>query len=535
MPARFDWVPFWYEPMEMIQKREVREIFVIKSAQTGGTFSMIIVPLLWQICEHPAPTMLAGPTEQLTDAFVEERVKAAIQWCCKPAAAKYRRARIDHANIRFPEMIFSVSHSGSSAGMKSRPIEFAYITELAEFKPNAIEKLRERVKTYPFSKLIAESTPEHEYDPAYVEWKETDQRYWMMRDPGTGKPFRFQFRKDDKTFYLSWDHAAKKTDNKWDLERVRATAQYITPDGTVITDKDKSTVIKTGTWVATRANAPAWKRGYHINAFLAPWVSFADIAAAFCDADNKRNHRTFITQWLAEPWVEEHVYVQETLVHQRQGDYAKRNCPEPGAVPILTVDVQKMGFWYIIRGWKEGASWLIEWGSTMQLEEIEQIARVFRCAHVFINTYSERKVEVYDACQRYKWNAIRGASKDNMPRSYIISQINPYEGTALQRQGSELKIACCTIDTNEFKHNLLLRVNGNGSPWYTYKGIEPEYVRQMASEEYLNGEWIEKGANHLWDCEVYQVAGATIAGLNRHVTASIAPPSMKILPGLLKL
>ena len=83
-----------------------------------------------------------------------------------------------------------------------------------------------------------------------------------MADPETGNGFAFELG-DGKGAGLRWDKTARREDETWDLEIVRASAHYITPDGTRIDEADRMAIVRAGHWQPTASGAPG-RRGYRI-------------------------------------------------------------------------------------------------------------------------------------------------------------------------------------------------------------------------------------------------------------------------------
>ena len=127
--------------------------------------------------------------------------------------------------------------------------------------------------------------------------------------------------------------------------------------------------------------------------------------------------------------------------------------------------------------------------------------------------YGERTQEVYEAC--WKFGYVPTMGKDNITEMlFRDTRINPFEGT--RRQKDQASIVLLLFKTDIFKTQLMSRVLGEAKQsWWVYDGIELEYAQQVTSEQRIMGEWREKGQNHLWDCEVLQLLGATRFGLNR--------------------
>ena len=329
-------------------------------------------------------------------------------------------------------------------------------------------------------------------------------------------------------------------DGTWDLDLVKKTAHYVTPSGAELWDKDKRDILQLGKWRPTKKCTDSTKRGYHINAFYMPWISFGDIAKAFLQhvARGKDSLRVFIYEWLAEEFWGELETVKSDVMSERQGEYEKGErmtesegiCNENGDTfkefyvgrpsrVIVTVDVQKGYGWWLAREWvKGGDSGLIDYGKWMDWGELNDTATAAKASWVLVDCgYAERQQEVYEASLKYRFIPTKGQEniKDLL---FLESAINPFEGKRRHRERHSLTVLF--FKTDPFKMQLMQRIRAeSGHAWYTYRDPEVDYQNQVTSEHREDGRWkIKPGhgtENHLWDCETLQLLGATRFGLNR--------------------
>jgi len=396
--------------------------------------------------------------------------------------------------------------------------------------------LRKRTDTYQFSHIcgVGSMDPEAKRagsdDPILIEWKQGDQREWVIPDPKKkGKFFQFTMGGEDVKHGLKWDKKAKRDDDTWDLQKVRESAFYVTEHGTKIRNNHRLNVVQSGRWMPTNHHAPPDKRSYRITAFHLPFKSgdFGQIAVAFLEAKRmgKQSLKVFVYEYLAEEWTDDVERTEDEQILKRYGGYKKGEkisqvqpyrdiYLKKDTAIFLTIDVQKFSLWAVAREWIDGGdSGLINYYNVEEWDKLEKIANDLKITQAFIDCgYAQRKGEVFDYCMAYGGYPTIGSEKLSMP--YKKQIIDPYEGK--HGQGKH-NIAQYTFHTDIFKSLLQDMMMGKSEKaWWTYSYVENEYVRQVASEERVNGEWKRKRGhpdNHLWDCEVLQLLAATIGQL----------------------
>jgi phage terminase large subunit GpA-like protein len=391
--------------------------------------------------------------------------------------------------------------------------------------------LRKRTDTYSFSHIVGISSPDPQNkrastdDPIFVEFDDTDKRYWFVPDPKTGKPFRFEMGGADTPHGLKWDRKARKEDGEWDMDLVQKSAFYVTPDGTRIDNGDRLSLVAQGKWVATAVGRTG-KRGYHINSFYMPFKSgdFGRIAVAFLTAKKRGPEalRIFIYEYLAEPWTQDVERIYDDQVSLRCVEYLKgqsyfdlhADYKDTPRARLMTVDVQKDHFWYVVREWCVGGkSCLVEWGMCGSWDQLDDIATRHKAEAVVVDSgYGERTTETYDECIRRRLNPAKGDDRGSSPElPWRKSQINPYEGTRRAHDGASISLLLWHTDT--FKLMLLARMRGDVPGWYVYRGIERDYKLQVTAEERTPKGWIKRRRdNHLLDCEAMQMLAAAAYG-----------------------
>lgn len=529
-PFDAEWMPYWKEPVECVTDPNIREIAVLKCSRAGGSENILLNPIRYTIAQNPTPTLYVTGDQLSAERFMEKRVKRGL----RSSLACWRALKAAQAtqhDIAFPGMDFRVTWPKAKQSFKQDGWSIVLCDEVSLWPEYSADMARKRTDSYPFPHIVFISSPDpasrraSDDDPIFVEYRRGDQRKWNCVDPATGNRFVFEMGQRDGPG-LCWDKSARKDDGTWDLDAVRKSAHYVTPDKTRIENKDRMSVVRTGRWIATVPNAPANTRSYHINSFMVPFKSgdFGEMAVAFLQAQQRgpMSLRTFIYEYLAEPWTQDVERVYDDQITRRVAEYLRgesyfdkhADYQKQRRGTLMTVDVQKTHMWWVVREWVVGgASCLIEWGYCATWDEVDKIGNAHKCEAIIVDAgYGERTTEVYDECLRRRMVPAKGDDRGTTPDlPYRSSDINPYEGTRRQVQGESLKLILWHTDT--FKLMLLSRLRGDTRGWWVYRGIERDYCMQITAEERTPKGWIKRRRdNHVTDLEAMQLVAALAYG-----------------------
>lgn len=220
--------------------------------------------------------------------------------------------------------------------------------------------------------------------------------------------------------------------------------------------------------------------------------------------------------------------VKAMVLHDRPA----REVPAEAVALTMGMDSQKNSFYFVVRAWaKSGESWLIEYGQLLSEEDVEAqldavypvagradvVMPIWRSAIDIGGTEDKSHEEGWSRTLQVKllikrldrddFRAIKGASRkqDNTVRR---SEITVDKDVPKEYQE---KMSLFTLDTEELKDLIFfVRMKPESLlPMWVHRDTHDDYFRQMSNEERdEDGKWIEKGANHLLDCEVYAAACA---------------------------
>lgn len=520
-----DLMPFWKEPLEAMQDRDVREVAILKCSRAGYSENMILTDLRYTVARNPEPTMYITGSMDIAKGFHDRRVRRGMT-LSKETAREHKNAKEVNTEIQFPGMDYRSTWASSDSAVKSDGWARLYVDELSLMAEGTVDMVRRRCSAYPFHHICFGGSidptrkGDPNEDPMVKLYEESDKRVWMMPD-GDGGWFEFTLSG------IKWDQDAKK-DGEWDMDIVRDTAHYVTPSGKVIRDSDRMAYVRRGKWVAT---CKGIRRGYKVTAPMVPFsdCSFGELAVKFLSAKNRGidvdkkgktadTLRVFFAEYLAEPhWEKKRQTTQEELV-DRVADYqygtkieTLDKYKDKVSSTFATVDVQKTSLYLLIRQWfvEDGTSGLVYASEIDDWKQVFELCKKYGVERIYCDAgYALRAEEVYGVALKTP-GFIPVIDNDKLQGLYRRETIDPYEGT--RRQSSTSMITRYVVNPNLFRHKTMELMRGEvESDWHVPRGTPMEYFKQVTAESFIAGTWVKvRRDNHFWDCEVLQTFAAT--------------------------
>jgi hypothetical protein len=545
-----DYLPYFKEVQEAITDRDVSEVWILKNSRAGATENCLLNPIRWAVARGGYHMLFVSGNEDGAIDFFEKRIKDGLK-LAQPSKRKLSASiRNDKTRVYFPDGNITATWPRNRMAFKASGYNLILADEVSIWTEYSTDMLRKRGDNWAFSKIIGVSSPDpaqkrgSDEDPIFIEYRGGDQRRWMCRD-ANGEEFSFEMGSKDTAHGLKWAADAKMEDGQWDYDKVKSSAYYVTPSGCIIRESQRMEVVRGGRWQPTATNKNK-VRSYHINAFMSPFKSgeFGNIAVAFLKA-NQRGPlalRTFVYEYLAEPWYGEKQVIEVDTITQRKGGYIAGQrlstvpayaflCQKKSSV-FLTIDVQKAKLYCLVREWFDGGdSALVEWLELTTWQDVAALKAKHNCLHVFIDLgYTERRNEVLEQCL---FGELKGAfpmfGRDSLKEAFKVDKRDPFEGTAKQGRN---KHPIVTFNPDQLKHILSKLTDGTDNhQWLLPSDIDSNYIKQVTSEECIDGAWVAKRKdNHLWDCEVMNLCAAMITGLFRQVAVELDSPSVPVTP-----
>ena len=531
-----DGCEYMREPLECFRDPSVAEMTLMFSTQTGKT-TILSVGLAYSIDCNPRRAMMAFPTDDVARRFVKSRWQPMADDAeCIRRHAGTGTADITNFAQNYDTATVFFTGVGSASKVSSEPIALLIEDEIDKFpletdrEADARSLAEERTKSFAYKLIVRSSTPTTSDGNICTSFKQSDQRYYFIPCPHCGGMITLDFRKCCR-WYVREDDG-----DEWDINLVRQTAHIECPEcGATITEREKRAAIARGEWRPTNPTASSGHRGYHLCSLYSPTLTTGDVAAKFVESKEKPQElRNFINSWLAEPWEEETYDSNPEKLRGCTLDYERGE--KRGVVRVITVDVQRRDLRYNVRGYDDGGSYLIDWGTLTGWEEVKAAQEKYDATYVGIDiNYRDREQEVYDIIyenRRDGWLGIVGAGDRQQLKPFAESIFNPFVGKKKRMKFVKSGIRLLTVKSSLYKGEIARRRSGTKSNWHVYRLIERGYIRELFAEvqvdRFIKGrkvrEWkVLREDNHQFDLECYQLAIADWAKLHKHGAIKFAP------------
>jgi len=543
--------PYIKEPLTCFADPHVTDMCLCFGSQTSKTTAMMI-GAAWRMVNNPAPTIWVMPSEHLARSFSENRWQPMVDDCDKLRSLKPSNVhRFKTLEQQFRDSTLVFIGSNSPANLASRPAGLLIMDETDKFalpterEAGAVALAENRTKAYTNALRIKASTPTTIEGEIWQSFIQGDQRYYFVPCPHCNAMQRLLWQQ------VKWSDEAKGEGTAWNEDAVRSTAYYecaICKDK--ITDGHKTRMLRAGEWRATNPNSSKGRRSYHLNSLYAPWRScgFGELAVVFLrQKASLMGLQDFINGALAEPWIDDLDKQEEIKINA--SDYLSGDRWDEAEFSAMTVDVQDAGgrhFWAVIRDWsKDGRSrgrWAGRVESWDDLERIREENEI-RTPCVFVDSAFATR-EVYFACCRFGWVALRGSDNEaftwnehgsKVQRAYARPERGDPSGGGSWDVSGLARKNCPVIKFSAPTCEEILDALRKIQPpiWEFPKDFSNDWHEHIAStvrkkiRNPVTGattvKWaIVKGRpNHLRDCEKMQIAAALLA---RVLTPSKARP-----------
>lgn len=395
--------------MDACNDPAVETIVVMSSAQVGKTEILNNV-IGYFIHQDPAPILVIQPTLEMAEAWSKDRLAPMIRDTpCLRGKVKDPRTR-DSGNTllhkTFPGGHITAGGANSPAFMASRPIRIVLGDEVDRWPPSVGSEgdgpalASKRAATFWNRKKIWTSTPTIKGASRIEDlYESSDQRRYHVPCPHC-----------HTMQILVWAQVV------WQNNQPETAIYACSACGAEITDADKPEMLRRGTWLAEKPGGKI--AGFHLNELYSPWVSFAEMAAAFLDAKRSRSPeklKTFINTSLGETWEQEGVTVDDGSLLSRREEYPAK-VPQSGLVLTAAVDVQEDRLEVEVVAWGIGEeSWSIDYrvfrGNPAQPEVWRELDTYLqstfehesgvslRIATTFIDSGGHHTKQVYGFCK----------------------------------------------------------------------------------------------------------------------------------------
>jgi len=339
--------------MDAVSDPAVKEIWVMKSAQTGWTEILNNV-IGFHVDQDPAPMLLVQPTLEMAEDWAKTRFAPMVRDTPairgKIADPKARDSGNTLLQKSFAGGRLSVAGANSPAGLASRPIRIVLFDEVDRFPTSAgtegdpISLGIKRARTFWNRKVLAGSTPTIKGSSRIeIGFEQSDQRYYFVPCPHC-----------DEFQRLIWANV------RWPDGQPERAVYVCQHCGVELTDADKQTMIARGEW---RSSKPFdGVAGFHLSELYSPWSSWPEMAIGFLKAKRlPETLQTWINTSLGETWEDAGEKLEPKGLLERCESYTAESLP-PGAL-LITVgtDVQDDRLESVLWAWgADEEAWRID-------------------------------------------------------------------------------------------------------------------------------------------------------------------------------
>ncbi|MFT6461193.1 MAG: phage terminase large subunit GpA-like protein [Maricaulis maris] len=572
-PYRHATAPYLEEILfELSPDRPGDEVPVIKCAQSGGT----VVADLWLSCllsSMRAEAMVIHPTVNQFKAWADRKYMKMVE-----ASAVLDPAR---GGCVLPR------HSRTEGGSKADEIKFSNGSAIYGAGSNSAASLRQHTVRFGVKDDLDgwAMTADEEGDPD----KLSDQRFKTFMKFGLAKvlavstPLIARASRIMKKYLASWQGrfymACKGCGAKvdWDFEDIEHEetrpygAHLVCPEcGVVHGDSDKPDMLAGGVWIACckvdgetppkvikPEDVQRWRErdlgqyagrpGFWITGVMNAFESLDNIIEKYLEAKgDPEAEKTFYNTVLGRVYeIQTETPDWEALAARKSPDFVMGRGAWGPLVFTLTVDVQRDGLYFMVKGWNRNEeSWVLDYGFLAgetaeptgavwdKLSEIADKgaplpggARIVFDRILVDANYNTDAVKTWVKGRRdSRVLAINGEAGWSKP---IIYRATETEVTNAGKRKRFAGLKIWHIGTYPAKNAVVARLRrslqkpseteGYATGVYHFPGDAEDWLFQQLTAEYVKEEevkqtgltrsiWAARGENHLFDCDVYALA-----------------------------
>jgi phage terminase large subunit GpA-like protein len=492
--------PWLVEPLEAFFNNSNSEV-VLCFPPGAGKSTLFEIAAAYIVAERPGPALFTVLSDTDAKEWADVGLRPVLENCeaIKPLWPKDRHKNTKGL-ISFPHMPLWVS-GANVAAFQGKSCDYVFCDEGWQIKKSLLKEARARTHDRLFSKFILASQAGLEGDEftGAFNASRTHEFCFLCPSCSTRQPWQWD--------RLSWGE---------DLKPVYScVCGYEWQD----TPQERRAMSESGEYVA-QSEGRDGLIAYTFNALAVWWIPWAKLVHEFLFANEAKKKgdiaplRQFTQKRLSKFWSEEAFTDPVTL-----NTYEYKLGAAAAWKPILTVDVQKSHFFFVVRDWSAaGESRLLDYGRLNSFAEIDQKAKQWGTGSkaVFLDS-AYRTEEVKTASARYGWIGLNGRADRDFPASDAAGRkFRRIFGMPQYVHLPEGRATNVYFSSNGAKSIVDTLRRGEGAPWQLPSDVPEEYIdaltkseRPKATERGIVFEKL-KYNNHAFHCEAMQVIGAMI-------------------------
>ena len=288
-------------------------------------------------------------------------------------------------------------------------------------------------------------------------------------------------------------------------------------------------------YILTRDKGLRGYESFHLDAGALWWIPWSEDVLQKLEADRQMalGDHTKLMQWTqkrrALGWNDSQGVKTITLKSSgyTKADYEEAQKINDEKVRFATIDAGGDHFWMAVRAWAEGgSSKLLFAGYVPTEDECDKIRERYgvEASFTFLDVGFDQE-RMAGIISRFGWQGIKGDGNRKSGWEWEI-KTGPKKGQNETRLYSKKwhakakngqRAQCWHIATTPLQYILQRLIDGQGAEWLAHDDAPPTYQKHLNGEKLTTKkdsrgrdveEWTRVGANHLRDCEVYQVAAA---------------------------
>ena len=380
---RNETTPYLVEPMDTLDLPHVRRVILMFAPQTGKT-QVAFNFLGHMIDADPGPVMYVMPDEKVCKRIARKRILPMFRG--SPRLAALLSLRPDDTTTLAVGFIngadLMMAWATSAAEISSESVKYLIRDEIDKFpdfsgkEADPLSLTEIRTNAYPYTKKILDlSTPADEsgYIGKAVEKDADEIRHYHVVCPICAADQVMHFGQ------FSWPESVR---DPREIIRKRLAHYQCEACGMLWDDHMRDMAVQKGFW---RAESPVDRPqcvAFHLPAWYSPFVSLSAVVAAYLRGlEDPGKLMVFITQHKAQVWKESITPKDEQkLLDTHRTDIPPLIIPARAVALTCGIDVQKFGFWFVVRAWAEDlSSWLIQYGFLSDFTAVEDL--IFHTAY----------------------------------------------------------------------------------------------------------------------------------------------------------
>lgn len=535
-PFRSERTPWIAAALRIMADPETKMACMLASIQSAKSLAARLFTC-HIIANAPGPCMVLQSNDPEAKDFAIRYLRP-IWNNCRPVRERFKADDMDRSTTAdFDRMTLYCRGIWNESNLQRLSLRYVIVDECWLAPPGHLAEVSARVTAFGWmGKRIFMSQGGREQQEFHQLMGQTDERDWNFRCPHCDalQPWKWsQVRMPESA----------KVAGKWDLIKVSSGTTYECSSCKAHLPDNNATrheVNLRGEFVATKTATHAGYVGLHWNALAT--MSWGELAVMRLKAEESLEEygdeepmRIWVQKRMAEPyreeadevdfelsggdfklgedWPEEGGFVRGRPVPWSQLNDEMRAAPDFVPLRFMGVDVQKRGFYWIVRAWSgDGRSRLISCGYCFTWGEVSDAQKKNRVhpANTFVDS-GDQQDEVLAACATHGWVATRGDQRNDFAWKIrtpmgMKSELRPYSPPVVEAVGQK-RVKRFYFSNLRLKDtlNLLIRKGRHQRP----KDVPEEYLAQMQSEKRVVSvsgrpiwEQIGDRDNHFWDCEV---------------------------------